>query len=250
VFSRTWACRERAARDRGSEGETELSTALQAKIDELKAKSLQLAAADLKRAPVKDTRSKGAKGPRPPKNAGGRILELLAEVKKLKQELVEARQVLACPDPVTEEVRREREKLRMDMMDVLAENAELKSREEQRLLAAEEDAKNARQVAEDHRLLCFRALVDVAHQTGAYQRHPDFDTRLRRTQQSFSTPLLESILCFPPAIAPELAYAIASEDAAAAKLSALSLSAQLFCLIKMNGEFEERIKFSNLSNLR
>jgi seryl-tRNA synthetase len=184
------------------------------------------------------------------RGAPERVQELLGEIKNLKHQLAEAQTALDSPDPETERLRTELEKLRGEMLDVLSENAELKGREEQRLWAQDEDAKNAKQVADDHRLLCFRALVDVSHQTGAYTRHPDFDTRMKRAEQSFSTSLLESILCFPPAMAPELAYSVASTPGAALKLSSLPPSAQVFWLVKLNGEFEEKLKWANLSNVR
>jgi hypothetical protein len=176
------------------------------------------------------------------KGAPARILELLAEVKNLKsqreQDRIEAQAALAMAD---EQI----EKLREELLAVHAENDDYKSREEQRLFDLQ-DAGNAREQEAVERLeLCLKALIDAAHQSGAYQRHPDFDSKMKRA--TFSTSLLEVILCnFSKEMAPELAYALANERAAIAKLSALPLVAQISWLAKIATEIENRVKFERL----
>jgi hypothetical protein len=165
-----------------------------------------------------------------------RVKELLAEVKQLRSE----RERVATAHNA------ELEKLRAELLAVLAENADFRSREEQRMWQADEDAKAARQVADDHRLLCFRALIDVSHQTGAYTRHPDFDSRMMRAETLFSTQLLEQILNFSPQVAPEVAYALASDPKSAARVSALPLVAGTFLLCKFAEPFEDAIKLQKL----
>jgi len=170
------------------------------------------------------------------KGAPARIAELLAEVKSLKAER----------DGLVRSHGTELEKLRGELLNVLAENSEMKSREEQRMWQADEDTKARTKAADDHRLLCLRALVDVAHQTGAYTRHPDFDTKMRRAETQFSTQLLEQILMFSPRIAPELAYALAGDPKAAARVSALPIVAGCFMLSKIAGPFEDALKLQKL----
>jgi hypothetical protein len=186
-------------------------------------------------APVVTAASRPANS-RKPKGAGIRIHELLGEVKTLKAEQIERERVH----------RAELEKLRAELLAVLAENADFRSREEQRMWQTDQDAKAAQQVADDHRLLCFRALVDVSHQVGAYQRHPDFDSKMRRAETHFSTQLLEQILMFSPQVAPEVAYALASDPKSAARVSALPLVAGVFLLCKFAEPFEDAIKLQKL----
>jgi hypothetical protein len=186
-------------------------------------------------APIANTASRPANARRP-KGAEVRIRELLKEVKTLKDERDERARVHGMA----------LEKLRGELLNVLAENSDMKSREEQRMWQADQDAKAARQVADDHRLLCFRALIDVSHQTEAYTRHPDFDSRMKRAETQFSTQLLEQILMFSPQVAPEVAYALASDPKAAARVSALPLVAGVFLLCKFAQPFEDQIKLAKL----
>lgn len=176
------------------------------------------------------------------RNAATRIPELLSDLKverqKRAQDHIEAQAALAAADA-------EITRLKGELLDACQERDVLKQREEDRIFQFDEDQKAAAQVARDHRLLCFRALVDVAHQTGAYRRHPDFDTRVRRAETLFSTELLEAILMFPAQIAPEMAYSIASAGAAQ-KLSSLGLIPKFFLLANMAREIADQIKFQLL----
>lgn len=154
-----------------------------------------------------------------------RLRELLAEIKRLRSDL---------------------SALKGELLAATQERDQLKERETQRQVVADEQERVAQQKAQEHRLLCFRALIDCGHQTGAYQRHPDFDSVVKRAQHLMSTQLLEAILCFPKDQAPELLYAIAQNPEASAKLSGLTAVPQLFWLMNMGGEFKERAKWVNL----
>lgn len=169
-------------------------------------------------APESSERSKKSR------DAAGRVRELLSEVRRLRANI---------------------DALKGELLVVTQQKDKLETAERNRQLAAEEKEKQDQKKAEDHRLLCFRALVDCAHQTGCYKRHPDFDSRVKRSQQFLSTQLLEAILLFPKNQAPELLYTIACNPEAAAKLSAHAPLPQLFWLMNMGGEFSEQLKWAS-----
>jgi hypothetical protein len=173
---------------------------------------------------------------RRPKGAEIRIRELLKEVKTLKGEQIERERAHSA----------ELEKLRGELLHVLAENSDFKAREEARLWQVDEDSKTARQVADDHRLLCFRALVDVAHQTNVYALAPDFDTRMKRAEQLFSTDLVEEILCFPRPIIAQMAYVVASDEKLARRLSSLAVIPAVFVLCGIAQQFADAAKLRQL----
>jgi ubiquitin len=185
------------------------------------------------------------------KNAPARIKELLGEIKQLKAQRTEAQREIgrlkeqAMAGDATE-LRSQVEILKGELLAVCAENSDFKAREEQSSLQAEEDRKAVEQRALEHRTLCFAALIDCATQTGFRKRMVDFDTRLRHSEEFISTALMEAVLMFPKNIAPELAYALASDHRGCQRLSGLPAVAQIFALSKIAGSIEDGRKMQIL----
>jgi hypothetical protein len=171
-----------------------------------------------------------------------RIRELLSEVKFLKQRLLEAKQMIDLAE-------QDKEKLRGELFNLTQENDVLRGREEDRLFKADEEQRAAqqegRQKAEEYFTLCLAAVINAAKDTGAYARHPDFDSRLRRADY-LRAPILEIALQFPKHIAPELVYALACDETTYKKLASLPPATILFQLSKVAERLNDQFKLDNL----
>jgi hypothetical protein len=182
---------------------------------------------------------------RKPRGAETRIRELLSEVKTLK---CESERVAAEHKAELEKLGQahaaETDRWRGELLTLAQEKAELADWKEAHLRLIAEAEEVEHQQVRDQQLLVLRALIDCAHQTGAYARHPDFDSRLRRAE--LSTRTIEMILMFPTAIAPELAYVLACDPKAGARLAALPIVAGFFMLSKIVEQFVDAAKLRQL----
>jgi hypothetical protein len=174
-------------------------------------------------------------------NAATRIPQLLSQIGALKRELVEVRQVLALPNPEVEQLRGDLEKMRQELLSVSIEKDALQIREEERIRAADDDQQAAAQIEVEHRTQCLAVLIGAAHAGKLYPKYPDFNTRIKKFDSPVCTRLLTEILHFPQPIVAQMAYVIASNEAALKQLCKLANEIPWACvrwLVKISMEFE------------
>jgi hypothetical protein len=164
-------------------------------------------------------------------NAASRVSQLLTERGLLRRQLVEARQALDAADAEIDKLR--------------DENDLYRRAEEDRLFIVHEKEKAEAQRVSEYLQLCLAAIIECAHDTGAYARHPDFDSRLSRANYLRSH-VLECCLQFHKAVAPELVYALACDEASYWKLCGLPTVAIIAMLYPIAMAIQNKFKFERL----
>jgi hypothetical protein len=165
---------------------------------------------------------------RPPTTADTRIKKLISEKKELRAEI---------------------EKLKAQVE--AHENARLEA--EQRIFDFEKAAKdrleNERTASQERRLLAFRAMVDLATQSGIRGpagKYKNWDEHIERVHMLISTPVLEEILAFKHA--PQILYLLSEKPDALRELSAVPLQTAIRFLVHYELELQAKEAFLDAAN--